>query len=231
MKPMRLATIAMAIGAMLASAPASAAFIWSEQAPGAGETLATAQVTRGATSLNAIDRIQGTLATTVPVGGNPRNEVDLYKIYIDDAAGFSARTESSNPDDTALFLFDASGLGVFMNDDNGFDLLSALPGVGADGFYFLGVALGGFSALDASLNSVFLSGLFTDVLGADPARGALAGWSEGFASFDDTGLSYDIALTGARVAVPEPTTLALLGIAGFAAWRTRRPAVNREVAA
>ena len=237
MKAMNTAALVIALGSVLACPTASAAYIWTENA--AGELISSAEVVTGA-ALHALDGIRGTLATSLLLGApGPRNEVDVYKIFIDNAPGFSARTVSSNPfDDTALFLFSGSGNGVFMNDDNGFDLLSALPdvdGVGGIGFYYLAVAIGGFAALDAAANSVFLAGVagvFTDVLDVDPASGALAAWSERFTTLADPGLAYDIVLTGARVAqIPEPTSLALLGLAGFAAWRARRPSAPLQALA
>lgn len=231
MKPMKVAALVIALGSVLASPAASAAFIWTENAAGAGELIGTAQVVVDST-LHALDGIRGTLATRVLLSATPRNEVDVYKIFIDNAAGFSARTVSSNPDDTALFLFSGIGDGVFMNDDNGLDLLSALPGVGGIGFYYLAVAIGGFEALDAVANQVFSAGLFTDLRPVDLTSGPLAAWSQGFASYADLGLSYDIVLTGARIAdVPEPKSLALLGIAGLAAWRARRPSRKPQVSA
>ena len=230
MKRMNIAALLTAIGSVLACPTASAAYIWTENA--AGELISSAEVVTGA-ALHALDGIRGTLATSLLLGAaGPRNEVDVYKIFIDNALGFSARTVSSNPDDTALFLFSGSGNGVFMNDDNGVDLLSALPGVGGIGFYYLAVAIGGFAALDAAANSVFLPGGFTDVLGVALASGALAAWSEGFPTLAEPPLAYDIVLTGARVAqIPEPTSLALLGLAGFAAWRARRPSAPLQASA
>lgn len=233
MKAMNTAALVIALGSVLACPTASAAYIWTENA--AGELISSAEVVTGA-ALHALTGIRGTLATRLPLGAaGPRNEVDVYKIFIDNAPGFSARTVSSNFDDTALFLFSGSGNGVFMNDDiGGVNLLSALPGVGGIGigFYYLAVAIGGFAALDAAANSVFLAGGFTDVLDVDPASGALAAWSEGFISLTEPGLAYDIVLTGARVAqIPEPTSLALLGLAGFAAWRARRPSAPLQASA
>jgi len=169
-KNLALATLAVA---GLASYGTASALTWFEAPPGAGELIATAQITSGL-GLPALDSIQGVLNTVTLVDELPRNEVDVYRIYVDDYMSFSARTVSSNPDDTALFLFDKAGKGVYMNDDNGVDLLSSLPTGGplVNDYYYIAVAIGGFSAWDAASGSVFLSGGFTDVLGGDPAAGA-----------------------------------------------------------
>jgi hypothetical protein len=232
MNPKHFISLAISFWAACACSGASAGIVWNELPPGAGETIDTAQVTTSSVSA-AIDSIQGLLSSSVLVGAGPRNEVDLYRIRIDDTSLFSARTVSSNPDDTALFLFNAGGFGIEMNDDNGFDLLSALPSfAGAGGIYTLGVALGGFEALDGIGNTVFQFGaLFSDVRPGDPASGPLAAWSEGFASLNEPGLGYTIELTGASAAVPEPSALALIGIAGFAAWRARRRPIPAQAAA
>ena len=90
---------------------ASAGFVWTEQAPGAGDLLATAQATYDS-AFNTLDTISGALTNTTGA-----YEVDLFRIRIADPAAFSA-TVHGDPLDFALFLFDEAGLGVFMSDDN-----------------------------------------------------------------------------------------------------------------
>ena len=222
MNRLKSAVLTAAVASALFIAGAARAEVWIEAPPGAGETTATAQIT-GSTLGAALSEIRGTLNTVLMVDSTPRNEVDLYKIFIDDFSSFSARTVSSNPDDTALFLFDFNGRGVYTNDDNSLDLLSFLPAGGplSNGFYYIGVSVGGFTALDAASKNVFLTGSFTDVLAGDGAAGALASWDQGFATLSEGGLAYDIALTGAVVGIPEPTTALLLlaGLGGLAARR------------
>lgn len=207
---------------------ASAGVVWNEKGlAGAGDLLNTAQVTYDS-SFNALDAITGALTTSVAVGGNPLYQVDLYKIRIN-AATFSARTTSDSDFDTALYLFDAAGHGVYSNDDAD-GLLSLLPsGHGAgplsDGVYYLAVAVGGFIAHDASNLASFLSGGSNDVLGGDPTAGPLAGWTEGFLNFEEAARSYRIALTGATNGeLPEPASLGLLLAAGLGAVAARRSA-------
>jgi len=211
------------------SSTASAGIVWREAPPGAGELTSTAQLTKGDLG-SSLDSIQGRLNTTPFVNGPFLSEVDVFSIYINDFSRFSARTVSSNSvDDTALFLFDSAGKGVYSNDDNESDFLSTLPrfltGGPLAGFYFIAVAIGGFSALDEDGKSLFLTGNFPDLLGPDSSAGTLARWKPEFPTLTDAGLSYNIQFTGARVAVvPEPTTalLVLLALGGLVATRSRR---------
>jgi hypothetical protein len=212
---------AAALSAALFATPHATAFVWQEGEayPAAGSTLATAQVVP-TDRLEALEGIRGTLRNTVPLNGTPRFEVDLYQIVISDFASFSATSVSLDvEDDTALFLFDATGLAVYSNDDTGAGLLAALagPGLQANGVYFLGIALGGFEAFDASGRALFADGL--------PAAGAgvLAAWATPFTRLQELPLSYGVLLTGAGVSpVPEPQALALLTVGlGVLAWRRR----------
>lgn len=227
MKRTKLAALTAAVTALAVPMTAAAGIVWNESGLlGAGDSLATAQVVLD-TVLNPLDEIRGTLTSTTPVGGGPIYQVDLFKIRIDDFAAFSARTVSPTAFDTALYLFDSAGLGVYMNDDNGVDSLSELPvgdpgGPTAIGDYFLAIAFGGYVANDASNLSVFLSGGFTDVLARDPTAGPLSGWTPGFAAQTESAFGYDIVLTG-TTNVPEPGSIALVLAGGIAAWLSRRP--------
>jgi hypothetical protein len=205
------------------------ASVWFESGPtGAGDLLNTAQIT-STSGTNALTGISGSLTASVPVGGGPLYQVDLYQIRIGDFTTFSARTLDTGFD-TALYLFNATGFGVYMNDDmpDFSALTSLLPsgdasGPMANGLYFLAVALGGFVAEDLNSLSLFLAGGFNDVLGSDPAAGMLAGWSSGFESTSESPLSYFIELTGATGAeLPEPGTAGLLLAAALGLWATAR---------
>ncbi len=212
--------------ALFLAGPASAQ-VWNEI--NAGDSLTTAEGMTGVDT-QTLTGIHGMLDSTLYVDSTPLYQVDLYRIYIDDPLNFSARTTSSNPDDTALFLFDSTGRGVYTNDDNTDDLLSTLPvgGPQTNSFYYLAVALGGFTALDFGGSNIFMTGgSFSDVYGADPAAGTLASWGQGFPSFIEGSFAYDIALTGARTApIPEPSTVLLfaLGLGGLVASRFVRRA-------
>lgn len=223
-------TVALASG--LTFAGSASALTWFEMSPGAGDTTATAQITVGP-GLAALDSIVGSLQTIPFVDLGPQTEVDLYKIYVSDAPNFFARTVSSTPDDTALFLFDDSGRGVYTNDDSISNLLAALPwGVAAtNGYYYLAVSLGGFQALDGSGQNMFFPGGFTDVLPGDPVAGPLASWDATFATAAEGALPYTILLGGASVAmVPEPASalMLLLGLAGLAGVAGRRLPKQRK---
>ena len=219
MKLKKLSRLAASLASGLVISSVASASVWVETGPpGAGDLLATAQTTFDS-AFNPLTGITGLLDQTTPVGGTPLYQVDLYKIRISDFATFSAATVSGAPDDTALFLFDSTGLGVYMNDDNGTDLLSLLdpPGAGSNGIYYLGVALGGFMGLDGT-NDVFdASG------GPIVGLGALSGWREGFTAQFSSPFAYNIVLTGATNGeLPEPGSIGLILAGGMAAWLSRR---------
>jgi hypothetical protein len=220
---------ALATSAVLPTA-AHAGIVWNEvdHPPGAGDLLDTAQVIYDS-AFNTLEKIKGTLKPTVGSDQpTPIFQVDLYKIRINNFATFSAKTISSeSTDDTALYLFNDSGFGVYMNDDNAEDdFLSTLPlgnaSSSASDIYYLAVALGGFIADDGSGNSLFEAGGFTAVL-AGSGKGPLRSWAPGFPSNQELPFAYDIELTGATNGdLPEPGSLALLMAGGIATWLARR---------
>lgn len=233
MKRLKLVALAGMLGAGLAlPGPSSAGLVWAEF--GAGDTLATAETTYNS-AFSALDGIHGNLLATTAVDGAPLYQVDLYKIRIADVATFSARTTGSTAFDSALYLFDENGRGVYMNDDDGVGMLSGLPagdanGPTSPGIYYLAVALTGYLAEDLSGLSLFLSGDFTDVLGGYPGAEALNGWTAGYPAFSESALSYDIVLTGATNAeLPEPASIALVLTGGLAAGLSRRRARGATV--
>jgi hypothetical protein len=166
--------------------------------------------------------------------------VDLYRIKITDATLFTALTMdgAGNVSDPVLWLFDASGVGVYMNDDTGpVNLQSTLPpshpmGPVAPGYYLLGISWSFYDAIsDASDPSSSIFPLYqnfldtTGVYGPTGSGGAnpLAGWTPDSAR-QDLPAHYDIVLRGATFAAPEPGTLLLFGLAaaflGFSRRRT-----------
>ena len=190
--------------------------IWFEVGD-AGRELTTANVTAG---LGTLDAIFGNLSAADPF--DSAFDVDLFKIYIFDPLNFSAATVNSpgvNVADPQLFLFSASGHGVYMNDDdesgsNGSQ--SRLPaghpfGPASPGLYYLGIGWWDNESLSLGGSRIFSEANFFGTNGPDFAAGGadpLAGWSDVVLQRIDLETAYEINLTGAVNAVPEP------GVAG-----------------
>jgi hypothetical protein len=97
----------------------------------AGSLPADAQTTTG-----AVDLITGAISSA--------GDEDIYKICLTGGKTFSATTEGSALPDPQLFLFDATGRGVYANDDFG-SLQSTLPAgdaltPSAGGVYYLAIS-------------------------------------------------------------------------------------------
>ncbi len=205
---------------------------------GAGQDYlpATAQLT-GTGPLTAI---QGSFSTTTTAStaSNP----DLFRIYIDGTSPFSATTVNFDTTvfDTQLFLFDATGAGVYSNDDaTDFTKGSLLnPSVPVTpGFYFLGVsAYGAIPRSGTGAASDIFPNTFDDTTGdlgftglrtPFPGAGPLTNWSLSGADVE-TGF-YSINLTGVSAAVPEASTALsfglpmLLGLTLLACRRAKQP--------
>jgi hypothetical protein len=161
-------------------------------------------------------------------------DVDMYLIYIDGGGTFSATTVGTGGSlaDTALYLFDENGRGVYANDDaDNATKRSTLPAGGSltpvtAGFYYLAIAASGIAPISSPTdNLIFPSFPFTGVFGpTGPGGGsAISDWRGTGAG---TG-SYTINLTGAQFANPEPGSLALVScglVVLFAHTRRRRRA-------
>lgn len=189
------------------------------------------------------------------ISGVLSGDIDLFKIFLTGNQQFSATTSNSDtaqiPIDLALglpvdlvidpqlFLFDASGKGVYANDDLFGSTQATLTSGGlsplAAGIYFLGISGSGLNPFSANGN-IFPSDLFDQVVGATGLGGgaSLAGF-EG----DRTTSSgkYSIALTGAQtiatnptVSVPEPgVTLGLLILGAGLMVSQSRPSITKSV--
>jgi hypothetical protein len=190
-------------------------------------SLAAALMLQFATPVLAGPTISGILA--FPLG------VDIFQIDITDFADFSAITTpvAFGVPDTELFLFDASHLGVYANDDDsGSNTLSCLPsadsgnpcsstrpaGVGptADGTYYLAITRSANGPLSAA-GEIFTILNSTDVVGPDLTMGGgspLTGWDDNVFTGPDFDLTaFNITLTGASpISIPEPATWALIAI-------------------
>ncbi|HEY4284969.1 MAG TPA: PEP-CTERM sorting domain-containing protein [Chthoniobacterales bacterium] len=200
------------------------AAIWTEVGD-AGQTVPTAQGT-GLPEGTSLSTIFGSIGSA--------NDVDLYRISIQVPSTFSATTVNALTGtsglDTQLFLFNFNGKSVYANDDDGasMTLQSTLPASNANGpvlvgTYFLAIATSGNEAVDA-VNQLLFSpdSPSTGIRTPNGSAGALSSWDN---TFGDPSIgAYEIDLTGAFTAVPEPSTwlAAALALSAIFFFRARR---------
>ncbi len=197
----------------------------------AGQTLKTAAATAStaAPAGSPLTTIFGSLSTA--------SDADLYAITISTPSTFSASTVNSVTGtsglDTALFLFNASGVAIATNDDasGGASVDSSLPSGNTlyanlmSGVYYLGIGSSGNEAINSASQL-----LFAGYPGGDTTavRGTASGLNPTTLStfnsneFDTTTSgAYEIDLTStataANPAVPEPSTWAAFVLGGIAA--------------
>ncbi len=207
---MRRAVVLMAVLAFAAPVMAATPDHWDEQ--GDAPELLPGQVVEG----------EGPLAEIFG-SFSAGNDVDLYLILVKDE-GFSASTVDRCDCDTQLFLFDADGLAVVHNDDNevpgnGFTSLITDQFIPGAGIYYLAVTQYNNDPLSPDDDLIWNNTPFREERQPDGpgAPGPLNSWAYNFGGTFD----YSIGLTGANF-VPEPSTLALLGLGGFALLRRRK---------
>ncbi len=210
---MKLSQRFLALTGALALATASAQGQSYNEVGDAGQTIGTAQ-SSGLTVGNSTVSIFGTIASPT--------DADIFSIQINSPMFFSASTVGGSILDTALFLFNSSGMAIYTNDDaSGTSIQSTLPGGSsftmslAPGLYYIAISLSGNEPINSNGQL-----LFAPYTGGDPSsvRGPAAGLNpntlgnfNGLTSFAEMG-AYRINLS----AVPEPSTFALC-LAGAAA--------------
>lgn len=243
---------------MLATASSAQAITWAEQGDAGQDPSTTgaqaAQATQGVGELTSISGLIDGPATS-PDAPTYGNEVDTYAIYLTAGTSFTADvtfTTNNNGDDTALYLFDSSGIGQVWNDNisnTPQNSLSAINNfsVKQSGTYYLAIegvsSSGNFVPLDASGNPLFLSAdpsTSGPVTGTSPAQttNPFARWGVDPAfDFSGTGVpnpgtvvfNYTVTLQGAQ-AVPKPAVgggLLAIGALGFLAARKGKAKVKQ----
>jgi len=172
------------------------------EAGDAGDSLATAFDARQPGHL----RIVGGLSAEQ----SSLDYVDMYRLNLDTTmlqASTGAGNDAALIADPVLFLFDAAGMGVAMDDEGGgfSQALLRLLNTPLIGDYYLAIAYAGLDALDAMGNSIF------DTFGTgavSSSAGALASWfGEPLSINDAVQGRYDVSLR-----VPEPGTWALVAL-------------------
>jgi hypothetical protein len=146
----------------------------------AGQTLATALNVDG---VGAVTSISG-IATS--------GDVDLYRIFICDPANFNASTVGGASFDTQLFLFNADGTGVVMNDDDATGtaqsaITNELTSTLAPGAYYLAISPYNIDARDSANALIFPNsaavacngGVFRCQLPPTSATAVLDNWTTG----------------------------------------------------
>ena len=187
----------------------------------AGNLPGTAQATVGTGPLTSIS---GTLTMV--------DFADLYKIFIPGGGTFSATTVGGLSFDSQLFLFASNGLGVYANDDvSGFGAPSTLPAGDTltpvvAGFYFL-LNTQCCTTPASSTGAIFPPTTVlnhNDILGPTGPGGAfpLVAYNPTPFGIYQNGGPYVITLTGAQFAVPEPSSLLLMGLGLTCLYALRR---------
>ena len=204
---------------LLAATVLGAAFIGTAAAsvftevPDAGQTIGAAN---DASAVSPLFGITGTLSNEPSAGPDL---VDMFRVSIPIGASFFANTGPGNAPsliaDPVLFLFDAFGFGVAMDDETGgFGQASLSTGSLSGGIYYLAIAFAGLDPLDNLGNPIF------DTFGNGALLSALA-----LDSWFGSPLSQDPSIEGrysiTTYYVPLPGTL-LLAVIALAALRTTR---------
>ncbi|MFZ4574096.1 MAG: DVUA0089 family protein [Phycisphaerales bacterium] len=198
--------VAIALGSLVALAGVANAQVWNEVGE-AGDLPGSDQVVAGSGPLQIIN------------GSLLADDVDMYRIRIDDPSLFLAQHTAPNFD-SQMWLFRPDGMGVSFRDDaNG--LRGAVSGafVLSAGEYLLAISGWDRDAVDSNNAPLWLDTPFGTERAPDGAGAAnpVAGWSGAVPGRGN----YEIALRGASF-VPAPGALALVGLGGVMVGRRRR---------
>lgn len=176
-----------------------------------GRTVAGAEVIADST----IDNIQPKLWT---------NDADLWQINVTDAANFSAQSGGGH----SLILFDAAGNALAGVLSNGPSSLIDSSWLSGNGIYYLGLGADGNNPRNAAGTNIFsLSGTASAPVAGDTALAAdpAVAWELNNLGGAPAGLvgpgNFTRGSANIRLAIPEPASMALLGLGGLAMLRRR----------
>ena len=228
---MKLGMSLFAAGALVVGTAAmSASAITFFEDAGTGTTPAGALENNGAVGFGEVwDRWGRTLAGAEVISNStinviqPRlwtNDADLWQITVTDASSFSASVVGAH----TLALFDSSGnaLAAVVGGTIGSSWLSG------NGVYYLGLGADGSNPRNAAGTNIFaLSGTASApvagdiVLAANPA----VAWEKNNLAGSPSGLvgpgNFTRPNANVKLAIPEPASMALLGLGGLAMLRRR----------
>ena len=196
-------------------------------------------------TLNAAASIASGMESLTSISGIIDGDADIFKIFLTGGQTFSATTINldtiigipsddllGSPTDLIadpqLFLFDASGKGIYANDDSFGFPQATLPSGGfsptESGFYFLAISSSGYNPVSMG-GDIFPTQPSTEIFGPTGAGGDSP--LIGFQGTNTTRGKYTISLTGVQATpqnIPEPSSILgilAIGILGTVSLKRR----------